>query len=86
MSSYAHESQRFSKLFERVSALFMADYPALEIDFSALIRSEAALFRDFQVMNSAESELKQRWSTLIISESEVISAEILRDLNSGLSG
>ena len=35
-------------------------------------------------MYSAESELKQRWSALMISESEVISAEIFWDLNPGL--
>ena len=55
-----------------------------KIDFSsALIRAESALFRQFQLMYRAESELKQRWSALIISESEVISVEILWDLNPG---
>ena len=47
------------------------------------MRAELALFRDFQVMDSAEWELKQRWSEPIISESEVIRVEILWDLNTG---
>ena len=34
-------------------------------------------------MYSAESKLKQRSSALIISESDVISAEIVRDFNPG---
>ena len=34
-------------------------------------------------MYSAESELKQRWLAVFISEREVISAEILWDLNPG---
>ena len=63
-----------------------ADFAALKNWFSALMRAESALFLfwDFRVMHSAESEMKQRWSALIISESEVISAEILWDLNPGL--
>ena len=43
---------------------------------SELVQKKSALFRDFQVMYSAESEVKQRWSTPIISESEIISAKI----------
>ena len=57
------------------SALFRA--------VSEEVRVESALFRDFRVVYSAESELKLRWSALIISESEVISPEILWDLNPG---
>ena len=81
MSSWTHEK---SALFRAVSdeisaetALFSADFAAMKNDFSALIRAESELFRDFHVMYSAELELKQRWSALIISKSEVISAEIL---------
>ena len=44
---------------------------------------ESVLFRYFQVVYNAESELKQRWSALTFSESERISAKILWDLNQG---
>ena len=54
-----------------------------KIDFSALIRAESALYRDFQVLYNAESDLKQHWSAVIIPESKLISAQILWDLNPG---
>ena len=54
-----------------------------KLDFSTLIRVESMLFRDFQVMYSSESVLKQRWSALIIFELEVIRAEVLWDRNPG---
>ena len=47
---------------------------------SESMSAESALFRDFQVIYSAESELRQRCSALSFSESEMISAEILRRL------
>ena len=51
--------QRFHK-FQRSSALFQNGLrkPALFQSCSALVFSESALFRDFQVMNSAETDLK----------------------------
>ena len=48
-----------------------ADFELWKFPFSALFRAESALFRDFQVMNSAETDLKvfwirtdQRWMSL----------------------
>ena len=50
---------------------------------SALFRAVSELFKDFQVMYSAEWELKRSWSALIIFESEMIGAKNLWDLNPG---
>ena len=89
----ALKSKRYSALISTVSggpALIFSDQWCSELKISALnsavsetIGSESTMFSVFQVMYSAESELKQRCSALIISETEVMSAEILWDLNLG---
>ena len=89
------ENQQCSKLFNRKSTLLsgetrlLQEKLALKQSCSALILllwkiDFSAPIRDFQVMYSAQSELKQRWSTLTISESEVITAEIFWELSPGL--
>ena len=69
------ENQRCSALnhlcFRAEQRCFSADFELRKFPFSALFRAESALFRDFQVMNSAETDLKvfwiradQRWMSL----------------------
>ena len=41
---------------------FSADFQLWKFSFSMLFRAESTLFRDFQVMNSAESEPKHLWN------------------------
>ena len=54
-----------SALFQKKSALkkrcFSADSYLWNFSFSALFRAEPALFRDFKVMSSAETNLKLFW-------------------------
>ena len=45
--------------------------------------SEKLIFNAYQVIYNAESEPKQRWFLLIISDSELISVEFLQDFNPG---
>ena len=45
-----------------------------------IFQAESAMFTEFQVMCNAESELKQRWSALIIFESEMISLKTCETL------
>ena len=68
---------------QKISAVTVLIFLLWNIYFSALITAESTLFGDFQVIYSAESELKQRRSVLIISESERISAEIFWDFSPG---
>ena len=56
------KKQCCSELFQRKSALKQRSFCCSEkIDFSVLIRVDSALFRNFQLAYSAESELKQHW-------------------------
>ena len=67
------ESALFRKKNQR---WFSADFEPWNLGFSALFRAESALFRDFQEMNSAETDLK-------FSELELFSVECLWDVNPG---
>ena len=66
-------SQKKLALKQHFSALIFLLW---NIDISVLITAESAMFRDFQLIYRAESELKQRWLARMTSESEVISVEI----------
>ena len=64
------KNQSFSEEISAETVLFRADFWLQKFSLSVLLR-------DFQVMNSIESELKQPRSLLIISELELISAGCL---------
>ena len=69
-------------LFITESYLFIADFFALKIWlFSDDQRWISDVQRGFQVIYSAESKFQQRWSSMINSDSELTSAEILWDFN-----